>query len=149
MYKEQLAAVNECKNVGDNCELAIRRRFGCKPSGHDGRNYMIASDCECGNMRMSIKSSKFTLMSGSYCKDCRDFNDIWNKYEKATHSNVFVYVTLDFVAYFMNINEFRELTYTFGHVERESKKNGGTPKVRFATESKKVINWLEERVNVA
>lgn len=149
MYKEQLVAINEAKSISDNCEWALCRRFGYMRNSHDSKNYMIASDCEFGNMRMSVKTSKFTLMSGSFCKDCRDFNDIWNKYEKTTHSNVFVYITLDFVAYFMDINEFRELTYTFGHVERESKKNGGMPKVRFAAESKKVINWLEERVKVA
>lgn len=149
MYKEQLVAVTECKNAGDNCELAIRRRFACKPNGHDSKDYRIASDCEYGTMRISVKSSKFTLMSGSYCRDCKDFNEIWNLYEKTTHSNTFVYVSTEFVAYFMDINEFRELTYTFGHVERESKKNGGTPKIRFAAESKKVINWLESRAKVA
>ena len=149
MYKEQLVAVNECKNAGDNCELAIRRHFGCKPDGHDSKAYNLDSDCNFGNMHMSVKGSKFTLMSAKFCKGCETFDDIWNRFESDVHSNTFVYVTVDFTAYFMNIIEFKALVYAFGHVDRESSKNGGGKKIRFAEESKKVRNYLEHCCEVS
>jgi hypothetical protein len=55
-----------------------------------------------------------------------------------------VYGTKNGKAYMMNMDEFKEFVYSFCSLGRESKKNGGACKIKCRSESKKMLQWLEE-----
>lgn len=134
------------KNAGIAREWALCRHFGIERVAHDHSRYDEDSDLNLGSKHISIKASAFTLMSGSLCEGRDTFDGIWELYAERVHSNTFVYMTTEFVAYEMNINEFKSFVYEFGRLERESAKNGGCVKIRFAKETKRVLEWLTERV---
>jgi hypothetical protein len=114
---------------------------------HDSVPYDKGSDLDIGDLHISIKSSRFTLMSGSLCKGCTTFDEIWAVYARNVHSNTFVYITNDYIVYMMNLAEFKQFVYEFCGLERESQKNGGYLKIKCRTESKKMLNWLRERAS--
>ena len=134
------------KNAGDAKEWAYCSYRGIERTKHDAMPYNLGSDVEIGEEKISIKSSKFSLMSGRLCNGLTEFNAIWELYELNVHSNKFVYITEDFIAYEMTITEFKTFVYEFCKTERESEKNGGAVKIRCKTESKKFIAWLEKAV---
>ena len=70
-----------------------------------------------------------------------------NDYFSRVHSTEFDYVARDFTVYIMNAEEFREFLMTFCYVARESYKNGGKLKVRARSESKRMVEWLNERAS--
>lgn len=133
------------KNPGDAREWSVCAHMGVARSTHDSKAYDRDSDCICGAMRISVKASAFTLMSGSLCEGLTDFDSIWNLYERKTHSNTFVYVTKDFVMYMMTLAEFKRFVYAFCKLENESSKNGGALKIRCRKESGKMLKWLADR----
>lgn len=133
------------KNPGDAREWSVCAYMGVERFSHDSKAYDKDSDCISGDMRISVKSSAFTLMSGSLCEGLTDFDSIWNLYESKTHSNVIAYVTKDFIMYMMNLAEFKRFVYTFCKLERESEKNGGALKIRCRKESGKMLKWLADR----
>lgn len=130
------------KNEGDAREWSVCAYMGVERSLHDSKAYDKDSDCVCGDMRISVKASAFTLMAGSLCEGLTDFDSIWNLYESKTHSNTFAYVTKDFIMYMMNLAEFKRFVYEFCGLERESEKNGGALKIRCRKESGKMLKWL-------
>lgn len=134
------------KNAGDAREWAFCRACGVERTAHDSLAYDKASDCEANGHGYSLKASAFTLMSGALCEGLQTLDEIWALYAERVHSDRFVYVTCDWVAYIMDINEFGEFVKTFAHCERESSKNGGAVKVRCRKESSKMVAWLMERV---
>ena len=129
----------------DNKEWCFALSKNIIRTKHDSGSYDKGSDVETAQANYSVKSSAFTLMSGSLCEGLEDFDDIWNLYESRVHSNVFVYITEEYEAYEMNIHEFKRFVYTFCKTERESAKNGGQMKIRCRKESEKMLRWLEER----
>ena len=133
------------KNSGDAKEWAYCSYRGIERVKHDSKPYNVASDVEINEEKISIKASKFSLMSGKLCNGLTDFDKIWELYETNTHSNKFVYITEDFTAYEMNITEFKTFIYTFCKTEKESEKNGGAVKIRCKTESKKMIEWFQAK----
>ena len=133
------------KNAGIAREWAVCSYVGITRVTHDHTSYDKDSDVNVGDRHISIKASKFTLMSGSLCEGLTTFDAIWALYENKTHSNTFVYVTADFTAYEMNMDEFKTFVYTFCHIEKESAKNGGAYKIRCKAESKKMLQWFNER----
>lgn len=133
-------------NMGDAKEWAFCRYYGVERIKHDNVPYDKGSDLDVNDKHFSIKASAFTLMSGNLCEGINDFDGIWTLYASRTHSNTFVYITNDFIAYEMNIDEFKHFVYTFCRIEKESEKNGGTSKIRCKKESSKMIKWLTEKV---
>lgn len=131
------------KNNGDAKEWAYCSYRGIERTTHDSKAYNVASDVEVGEEKISIKASKFSLMSGKLCNGLTEFNEIWTLYETNVHSNKFVYITEDFTAYEMTITEFKNFVFEFCKTEKESEKNGGAVKIRCKAESKKIIEWLE------
>lgn len=129
-------------HIADAKEWAVAALMGVTRTKHDSKAYDKDSDVVAGNMRISVKSSAFTLMAGSLCEGLTSFDSIWNLYESKTHSNTFAYVTADFIAYMMNLDEFKQFVYNFCHLERESEKNGGAMKIRCRKESGKMLKWL-------
>ena len=132
-------------NAGIAREWAYCSYVGVQRTKHDASPYYADSDVNVGDAHISLKASKFTLMSGNLCEGLTDFDAIWALYEHKTHSNTFVYVDADYTAYEMNMVEFKTFVYTFCHIERESEKNGGAYKIRCKAESKKMLQWLSER----
>lgn len=128
---------------GTVCEWAVCYNYGIIRKQHDHVPYHVGSDLDVNEMHMSIKSEKFSLMAGSLCKGCETFDDIWNRYESNVHSNTFVYMTREGIAYTMNIAEFKQFVYATCGIERESQQNGGYKKIKMRSESKKVLAWLE------
>ena len=139
------ACIRVHKNAGISREWTLCAYYGIERTSHDHTAYDKDSDLTVGDMAISIKASSFTLMSGKLCAGCKDFNDIWNRYEQNVHSNTFVYITKDYIAYTMNIDEFKSFIYNFCYLDRESKKNGGCIKIKCRAESKKMLRWFEEK----
>jgi len=133
-------------NAGQVRELAYATI--CGESGHkfDNVPYNRGSDVNAGHRHISVKSSKFTLMSGSLCEGRTSFDAIWNLYSMKVASNEWTYITKDGTAYEMNKDEFKSFVYEFCGLEKESAKNGGAYKIRCKAESKKMLQWLEARV---
>lgn len=138
-------APTEVKNAGDAKEWAYCSYRGIERTKHDAKPYNVASDLEINEEKISIKASKFSLMSGKLCNGLTSFDEIWELYETNTHSNKVVYITEDFTAYEMTITEFKTFVYTFCKTEKESEKNGGAIKIRCKTESKKMIEWFQAK----
>ena len=131
------------KNKGDYAEWSVLYTYGIERQAHDSASYDVGSDMCVGNTYASIKSDRFTLMSGGLCEGRDTFDGIWELYESKVHSNTFIYVTADLTAYIMNIEEFKRFVYAFCYAEKESQKNGGALKIRCKHESKKMIAWLQ------
>lgn len=128
--------------VSDAAEWALCAEYGITRTKHDSSAYDRDSDVNAGEVRISVKTSAFTLMAGSLCEGLEDFDSIWNLYERRVHSNMFAYVTLDGYCYMMDIAEFKNFVYQFCKTERESAKNGGAMKIRCRKESGKMLAWL-------
>jgi hypothetical protein len=134
------------RNNGDRRECALALHFGARWTRHDSRPYYAGSDIELDNgMNISVKASHFTLMDGKLCEGRDNLEDALNLYMERTHSNYVAYVSSDFTAYIMNLDEFGKFARLFCTMERESQKNGGLLKVRCRRESSKMLQWLEER----
>lgn len=132
--------------LSDAAEWALCKRYGIERAKHDSSAYDKDSDVSAGDVRISVKTSAFTLMSGNLCEGREDFDGIWNLYAERVHSNQFAYVTMQGVCYMMNLSEFKRFVYMFCHTERESEKNGGQVKIRCRKESGKMLRWLAEQV---
>lgn len=143
-FKIELNSINS-KNAGIAREWGLCAYYGIERTAHDSVSYDKGSDIELANKAISVKASGFTLMSGSLCEGLSDFDGIWNLYASRVHSDTFAYVTEDGTTYEMNLNEFKEMVYTFCKTEKESAKNGGATKIRCKKESAKMRAWLEAR----
>lgn len=133
------------KNNGIRREWTVCAYAGIERVSHDNGAYDKDSDVNVGNRHISIKASKFSLMSGSLCEGRTEFDAIWELYSRKCHSNEWCYMTKDFTAYFMSKEEFRQFVYEFCHIEKESSKNGGYSKIRCGEETKKMVEWLKAR----
>lgn len=147
MQMKKLKPCSASKNHGDNAEFAVSAFMGIKKQKHNSKAYNAGSDVEINDLFISVKSSRFSLISSALCKGENTFNGIWNIYETKVHSNIFAYVTKDFTCYLMNKVEFKYFVYTFCFLDRESRKNGRGVKIRCRKESKKMLAWLENRAS--
>lgn len=143
MYTACLTRIN-ARNEGDAREWSFCAYMGQERTIHDSKAYDKDSDCCVGDMHYSVKSSAFSLMSGSLCEGLTDFDDIWNLYERKTHSNRVVYIDANYTAYIMDLSEFKRFVYAFCKLEKESEKNGGAMKIRCRKESGKMLKWLAD-----
>jgi hypothetical protein len=147
MEKIDLSAysANCGKNNGDKREFAMCAYYGIERTKHDSSPYHSHSDIELDGKNISVKTSGASLMSGALSEGCKTFEGIWRRYRRNTHSDTFAYVTIDFMAYLMNIQEFSKFIHQFGYIDRESSQNGGQKKIKLRNESKKMLGWLEMR----
>lgn len=131
------------RNAGIAGEWALCRHHMVERTAHDNIAYDKGSDLVTADGKhISIKTSGFTLMSGSLCEGRDTFDGIWELYESRVRSDTFAYITADFMVYEMTISEFKRFVYEFGRMERESEKNGGAMKIRLRKESGKMLKWL-------
>ena len=136
-------ANNDSKNRGDCYEWAVCRYFGIERQKHDKTAYWEHSDVELPDGRnISVKSRDWTLMGGTLCRGCNTFEGIWRRYYKNTHSNEWIYVTHDWVAYVMNKKEFSKFVHKFCTLAHESTSKGGDLKIRCHKESRYIRAWL-------
>lgn len=134
-------------NNGICKEWAACRYFGIERISHDHTSYDKGSDIELADGRnISVKSSGYSLMSGSKCVGCKTFEGIWRRYYKNCHSNTWLYITKDWQGYLMNKKEFSKFTHLFGRVRRESSSKGGNIKIRCLAENREMLAWLEKKV---
>lgn len=133
-------------NAGQLLETAYSTICGESDHKFDNIPYDRGSDVNAGPRHISIKSSGFTLMSGSLCEGRQSFDAIWELYASKVVSNEWTYITKSGEAFEMNFDEFKSFVYEFCTTEKESEKNGGAMKIRCRKESKKMLKWLDARV---
>ena len=133
------------RNHGDFCEENLDFMLNGHISGKDSLPFDMASDVEHDGIGYSVKSDHFTLVSARLVPG-NDMAEILDAYFARVHSTRWAYVGRNDVAYIMDMGEFREFLEAFGTLERESQKNGGGLKVRCRAESRKMLDWLTERV---
>lgn len=127
------------KNFGMHAEQALCYTLTGELRKHDRVRYDIGSDIP--EYDMSVKSSKFTLMSGKLAH-ADTFEGIVEEFFANVHSERFAYVTQSMKAYIMDKETFKEFVYRFCELGRESQKKGGNLKVRMKAESCAVLVWL-------
>lgn len=138
----KIANLNISHNAGINAEQSLRYFLHGYTTAHDSRRFDEASDID----NISVKSARFTLVQGGLLNGS-ELEPMVDDYFSRVHSTEFAYVARDFTVYMMNAEEFREFLMTFGTVERDSYKNGGKLKVRARSESKRMVEWLNERAS--
>lgn len=138
-------AAKTARNDGINKEWVFGANNGIIRTTHDHIAYDKDSDFTINGIGYSVKSSAFTLMSGCLCEGLKEFDEIIDLYRSKVHSTRFAYVTDEYVAYVMNMDEFEEFLRAFARTERESSKNGGATKIRCRKESAKMREWLAEK----
>ena len=120
------------KNNGQHAEQVVRFTLTGEIVKADNKPHTLGGDV----LDIQIKSQKATV--------CRGY-DI-EKYLALDGANRFAYVTTDFgTAYIMDKTEYIDFVKNFGCKTRESRKNGGHEKIQLLSESKRMIEWLNER----
>lgn len=132
----------ENKNAGIAREWALCAYYMLPRTVHDHIAYDKDSDLNVGDLHISIKARKFSLMSGNLCEGRETFDGIWELYESRVHSNRFAYVTENWTVYLMDLSEFKQFVYAFCSLSRDSSKNGGKVKIQCRSESKGLLEWL-------
>ena len=121
------------KNNGQHAEQVARFTITGEICKADNKPFTAGGDC--GNLQ--IKSAKATICKGT---------DI-AAHLRADKAELYGYVVADFSEMFvMTKAEYFEFAKMFSTITRESSKNGGAEKMRFKSESKKVIEYLQARV---
>lgn len=138
----KITNLNISHNAGINAEQSLHYFLHGYTTAHDSRRFDEASDID----NISVKSAHFTLVQGGLLNGS-ELEPMVDDYFSRVHSTEFAYVARDFTVYMMNAKEFREFLMAFCTVERDSYKNGGKLKVRARSESKKMMNWLNERAS--
>ena len=132
------------KNFGQHAEQALNYTLTGRIEKHDTIPYDKGSDIQ--EYHISVKSARFSLMSGNLCK-AQDFEGIIAEYFENVASDKCAYVTQDFTSYIMDNEQFKTFLMNFCTLARESSRHGGRYKVKMRSESKKVLQWLQ--LNVA
>ena len=121
------------KNGGQHAEQAFRFTMSGVICKADNKPATMGGDYE----DIQIKSARATICKG---KDIAGHLAM----DKAKR---YAYVTADFkTAYIMSKVEYLTFATLFATLTRESQKNGGAEKMRFKSESKAMLEWLESRV---
>ena len=142
MKATKINHVSTATNTGIAREHDYCISLGINRTAHDNNDYRTTSDIVIDNRHISVKSSGFTLMTGTLCNGAETLEEIWNVYEQTTDATEIAYITTDYIVYTMTIAEFKTFVKLFCRTERDSKKNGGKMKVRCRHESEKMRQWL-------
>ena len=131
-------------NNGQHAEQVLAYTLTHEIRKHDNLPFDKGSDIP--EFKMSVKSSKASLMSGNRCtKDTKE--GIIEEFLTRSASECFAYVLEDCtIAYVMNKIEFGEFCMQFSGLTRESSKNGGKAKVQLYKESNRTREWLASRI---
>lgn len=143
MFTNKLQPISTAKYKGDRAQQNAEFFHTGKISHHDDRKWYMYSDIE--QIRASVKSDGFSL-ADSRTNMGETFDEKWNDFKARVASALFIYVTADNTAYYMNINEFEIFVKTWCYLSNESAKNGGGTKIRAKHESQKMRDWLAARV---
>lgn len=138
----KITNLNISHNAEINAEQSLRYFLHGYTTAHDSRRFDEASDID----NISVKSAHFTLVQGGLLNGS-ELEPMVDDYFSRVHSTEFAYVARDFTMYMMNAKKFREFLMAFCTVERDSYKNGGKLKVRARSESKRMVEWLNERAS--
>lgn len=131
-------------NAGKNWEISLAQHMGINRTKGDSVSCADGADISKNGLEISVKSARFTLMSGSLAKDCNGFDEIFQRYTEIDKSNCVVYMTKAGDGYMMSHEEFKEFVYRFCGLERESERNGRYWKIKARSESKAMLEWLGE-----
>lgn len=126
-------------NFGSHAEQALAYTLTNEMRQHDKVPYDKGSDIP--EHHMSVKSARFTLMSGNLSTS-NTFDGMVNEFFEKVASTQFAYVTQDMRCFVMDKTEFREFVNLFCTMDRESSAHGGALKVRMKSESQEVLKWL-------
>ena len=134
---------------GDLYEWALCHYFGIERTKHDNSRYDKGSDIELPNgQNISVKFGGCSLMYGGLCEGQTTMDGIWGVFERNVHSNMFAVITSMCDVFMMTLAEFKEYTFTFATIQRESSCNGGYAKIKFNNETKKRVRWLIAKAGV-
>lgn len=120
------------KNNGQHLEQVVRYNLTGKLEKADNLHYDKFADV----LDIQIKSARATVCKGTNL----------NEYLKNDKAKRYLYITADLQGYIMTKQEFILFCQTFGYITRESQKNGNALKIRLKSESKKLIEWLDSKV---
>lgn len=130
-------------NFGMHVEQCLAYMLTGEVRKHDRVPFYVDSDIP--EFGISVKSSGFTLASANV-----NFGETKEEkiadYMARVVSKTVAYVTQDMVAYMMNLEEFREFIEKFCYLGRESQAHGGGLKLKCYKESKKMLSWLNAKV---
>lgn len=125
------------KNNGQHSQQTVDFTLTGQLRKADNHKWNIESDIP--ELNMSVKADRFTLASDLMGETLsQKVSDYFN----CTASTSWAYITTEGQIYIMNRIEFHMFLMLFGTLERDSTKNGGKIKVRFAHETAKVREWL-------
>ena len=142
MFAIQYAEIITCKKQGDTKQQTVNFYHTGRTERHDDRPWYLASDIQ--EIKASVKSDGFTLADGrSNYGDT--FAEKWEDFKNRDASELYIYVTADFIGYYMTITEFEEFVKMWCYFSSESSKNGGFTKIRCKHESQKMRRWLANR----
>ena len=122
--------VREYANDGQHKEQKTRYTLTGERVKADNIKHTDGTDC----LHYQIKSARATV--------CKGLDLIG--YLTRDRATEYIYAT-ETVLYIMSKTEYIEFCVAFGTVTRESDKNGGAVKIRLKSESKALLQWLEER----
>ena len=121
------------KNNGQHAEQVFRYTMSGCICKADNTPATVSGDYE----DIQIKSARATICKG---KDIASHLTT----DKAER---YAYITADFkTAYIMSKIEYLTFATLFATLTKESLKNGGAEKLRFKSESKAMLEWLQARV---
>ncbi len=128
---------------GINKEQCLSYHLTSTYGKHDNLKWNEGSDIP--ERSMSVKSAKFSLCTGGQLKG-ESITEMLIDYFARVASTVFAYVTSEYRVYEMNANEFAEFLTEFTYLTPESGKNNGQLKIKAKSESKKMLQWFQDRV---
>ena len=129
------------KNNGQHSQQTVDFTLTGQLRKADNHKWNIESDIP--ELNMSVKADRFTLASDLMGETLsQKISDYFNR----TASTSWAYITNEGQIYIMNRIEFHMFLMLFCTLERDSTKNGGKIKVRFAHETNKVREWLRGQV---
>lgn len=129
------------KNNGQHSQQIVDFTLTGQLRKADNHKWNIESDIP--ELNMSVKADRFTLASDLMGETLsQKVSDYFNR----TASTSWAYLTTEGQIYIMNQIEFHMFLMLFCTLERDSTKNGGKVKVRFAHETAKVREWLRAQV---
>ena len=121
------------KNNGQHAEQTFRYTMSGVICKADNKPSTMGGDYA----DIQIKSARATICKG---------NDI-ERHLAEDKAERYAYVTADFkTAYIMSKVEYLTFATLFATLTRESQANGGAEKMRFKSESKAMLEWLQARV---
>lgn len=143
MFTNQYQAVSTARQKGDRAQQNAEFFHMGKISRHDDRRWYMASDLE--QIKASVKADGFSL-ADARTNMGETFDEKWADFRKRVASRLFIYVTAENTAYYMNIDEFETFVKKWCYLSTESSKNGGGKKIRCKHESQKMRDWLAAQV---